>query len=871
MLFPKAPPQTAPSPALAKDQCYAKTRLSPKGDVELGVSVYEHGLIVGSLALLLAQSFPPWIRSSFFPPGCELLSALHDIGKVCPSFQEKIRRPLPSYTKNSLPELASQIANPDNEKEWGWHGTVSAATLQALGTGKYLDEIVGKHHGNLFYKIPDANAEFFGGPEWQKQRKELADLLMHKFNCTWPQVETKTQANVLAGLTTVADWIGSGPLFDYPNNLKLLFGKALEQAGFLSPSYTKNLSFHDIFGFSPNKMQQSLAQLCTGPGVYLLEAPMGLGKTEAALYAAYLALSQARATGIYFALPTQVTSNKIFDRTTPFLNKILTPNFPQRKAFLLHGKAHLEKTELGEEAEPGKSWFNSLKRSILAPFGVGTLDQALLSAIPDVKHSFVRTYGLLGKVVILDEIHSYDAYTYTIIEKFLDILQELNCTVIILTATLTAQKRKQLLKQSHVSISYPLLSCVKQNVAALNPTPIPEHEQWAEQAFNSEQARTINLEKTSSRQQAVDKALALAHEGQQVLWIENTVQEAQDIYKIFRAKCEFLPCALLHSRFLLKDRKQYEDQWVSIYGKDSNNLRKQTGRILVGTQVLEQSLDIDADYLFTALCPMDMLLQRTGRLWRHDRKDRAPSANCAACVLMPDTSALNLCPKVFGKSGSVYSPYILYRTMECLEKLITIDLPNSIRPLLEKVYAEREENAELASMKQAWLDKAQKSKRLAQVASSGLGQTISDMEERLGTRYSEELSVSVLIVKKAEITEQGLALIFTDGIKIFFPAQLRRSKGEKWRSLAAELEQHTVSVLEYIAPQARLPGKLARILKNYVYLGQEQTPLFRIARCDDCGSLFNYDGSPDNNKYTVSYHNSLGYLATKNQKEEEYG
>ncbi|WP_410315314.1 DEAD/DEAH box helicase, partial [Klebsiella pneumoniae] len=159
--------------------------------------------------------------------------------------------------------------------------------------------------------------------------------------------------------------------------------------------------------------------------LYILEAQMGMGKTEAALYAAYQMLVQEKATGIYFALPTQLTSNKIYDRFNAFLHQIVSTETPQH-ALLLHSGAWLMDTEMGEEGSPGGAWFNHRKRGLLAPFAVGTIDQALM-AVMNVKHGFVRAYGLAGKVVILDEVHTYDLYTGTILNALVEFLCQIDC------------------------------------------------------------------------------------------------------------------------------------------------------------------------------------------------------------------------------------------------------------------------------------------------------------------------------------------------------------------------------------------------------------------------------------------------------------
>ena len=344
---------------------------------------------------------------------------------------------------------------------------------------------------------------------------------------------------------------------------------------------------------------------------------MGIGKTEAALYAAYKALEDGRATGIYFALPTQLTSDKVYDRMNQFLSMILNEEDPNQRSLLLHGSAWLRDTELGEDGAPGHSWFNSSKRGLLAPFAVGTIDQALM-AVMSVKHGFVRTFGLAGKVVILDEVHSYDSYTGTILKELISSLRELHCTVIVLSATLTDKQRHSIMgatfnnadMEKAVS-AYPLIAGYPKG------GEVQEHE-----VERLEDSRVI-IYIPENDDKAVDEVLLRAERGEQVLWIENTVNEAQQRYRGLAAKAREmgLDCGLLHSRFLKVDRQKNEDKWVGLFGKTGRNSRQEKGRILIGTQVLEQSLDIDADFLVTRLCPTDMLFQRLGRLWRHREND----------------------------------------------------------------------------------------------------------------------------------------------------------------------------------------------------------------------------------------------------------
>lgn len=855
------------------EQCLAKTRRQDDGAVTAGDTVYEHCRNVGIIAKLLASRYPADIAEVFFPPGAELVAACHDIGKISPSFQEKIRQAISGYIPFSHPCLTDKtLASPGNDHLWGGHAAVSAAAVLDLTGSKMLGNIAGRHHGTLFRTLTPLKAahEAIGGLAWQAARQELAGELSRCFSCSWPEVNGEIHASVLSGLTTAADWIGSAIEMAGSEISEEVYVQAVNQAGLVLPSFRQGLSFQDIFGFSPNPIQQELVTACTSPGVYLLEAPMGEGKTEAALYAAYSVLAQGKASGLYFALPTQVTSNKIYERTTPFLQSVTAPDSPHHAA-LLHGNAFLEETVLGEEGKPGKSWFSSLKRAILAPFGVGTLDQAILCALPDMRHSFVRTFGLLGKVVILDEIHSYDTYTYAIIKKFIHMLRQMRCTVIILTATLTAQKRKELLNITDVSMRYPLISCSKERAAENNAQPGINTGVSKEYAPPATRQQSVSIHFSTVHADAVNTALDRAYAGEQVLWIENTVKEAQQRYMQFKAHAGEIPCGLIHSRFLQEHRAENETEWTTLYGKHGKQLRRQSGRILVGTQVLEQSLDIDSDFLVSALCPMDMLLQRMGRLWRHSGQWRPKSASPQAAILLPGDFDQPVSADFFGPGGFVYAPYILYRTMQALKGLSSISLPDDIRPLLEAVYAEREENGPPAGLKTLWEKNGEKLERMAKMAMSELGHAMQDADDRMGTRYSEDVTVNVLLLRQLVNDGQKLrARLLSDEI-LELPLRLPASAGKLRRQLARTIQRNTVSVSARLAPQGKIPNSAAAILKHYVFLGNENDPLFRIGILENSGTLRDCDGSPAHETYEITYTKALGYRAEKKNRGGDNG
>lgn len=863
------------SPPLSKvtfSDCPAKT-FSEHATIRPGRSVPEHCQIVGEIAKVLIAQHP---LHQLFPVNAAFAAACHDIGKVSPTFYEKLRRAC-TIGVDAYPKLPD--AEPHIESQWGGHAGVSLATAKTLNAPEYVPEILGQHHGfspQLSGKT--ALAEPFGGAAWQQERVALVDELKRRLNMDWPQIADDTQARLVAGLTSVADWIGSGRHFENPDEpWQDKITQAVHESGFVPTSYQKDLSFEQVFGFTPRPAQEQLIQAATSPGVYVLEAPMGLGKTEAALYAAYQMLQTGQASGVYFALPTQLTSNKIHERFNQFLQRILAPDCPHRSALLLHGKAWLQEGEMGEEGRPGGAWFNQAKRGLLAPFAVGTLDQALMAAM-NVKYGFVRAFGLAGKVVILDEVHTYDAYTGTILDALIQLLRSLHCTVIVLSATLSQQRRIELLQAGPLhSNAYPLI------------TAAPHGQATQELAVAPPPTLQIQIQLQHDEQAAIEEALKRAAQGQQVLWLENTVGEAQERYLDLAARAHELgvACGLLHSRFTTADRSHIEAQWVAAFGKEGWPQRTAQGRILVGTQVLEQSLDIDADFLVSRFAPTDMLLQRLGRLWRHADAPRAAGAVCEAWLLAPDLASAIESPKAansgFGTSAFVYAPYVLCRSLEVWQNIGSLKLPDDIRPLIEATYADRQEQGKMAD----WLyeldeDEGTKGpnprlgrKALRQLARTGLAQNGKTLpESKAQTRYSETDSHEVLLLKSLCYDEasQATQLTLLDDQTLSLPAKRYKLRKDEWKVLTAQLSEHMVLVRPNLAPKAPSRDLLTKHgFGNCFYLGDPAWPedesLLRIALVDEAGQLKGLYGQIVHDKRQLYYHTHQGFVSpTPNQE-----
>ena len=688
-----------PEPALTAplhEECWAKT--TPSG--QPGIPVVQHCRAAGIVAAFLAERVPNSL-CRLRPDVGVILAALHDVGKVCPGFQKKCTAWL---TAHPLPPALLGGAEED-------HAKVSQKALQdILGRDsplRWWAATVGAHHGRLKGDVVSSLSD--GGDAWAAERLRLIEQLIREFGPlpTQPPPGPKPwDCGALwfsAGMIAVADWLASDERTFPPSkvlspaDMRDRAQHQINRIGFGALSCQPGRCFRDLFPFEPLLLQAAVAGSATAPGVYVVEGPMGCGKTEAALAAAYNLLSTGQATGLYFALPTQVTSNRIHLRVAEFLNRLNTDAVPR----LIHGNSWLLDAEsptllnpsvadpkdpdLKQSVWQARDWFASPRRALLAPAGVGTVDQALLGVVA-AKHFFVRQYALAGKVVILDEVHSYDLYTGTLIDVLIPRLRELGATVIVLSATLTASRRRQLLGLADTATAanpaYPLVSAVQDNAPDLIQRPVP--------AGTSKAVRVRFVELES----LLDASVERAERGECVLWIRNTIDEAQQTYQRLKGTVRQggPRIGLLHSRFPQFQREQLENEWIEALGKDEGK-RPTNGCILVSTQVAEQSVDIDADLLITDPAPTDMLLQRVGRLWRHERQ-RPDGAQCRVWIAALDLDARALrdadVPELkaaFGKSAKVYAPYVLVRTLDLWRERRSLELPDDIRPLIEATYA----------------------------------------------------------------------------------------------------------------------------------------------------------------------------------------
>ncbi|AXQ28790.1 CRISPR-associated helicase Cas3' [Solimonas sp. K1W22B-7] len=680
-------------------------------------------------------------------PWLLLLIACHDLGKGCPGFQCKWQNlsgldsgPDPDTTVNHA--FVSQVELFELLLNLGWPENLAELAADAIGC----------HHGErasptTLRTIEDnAFSRTLGKPEWRKARHAIFDALLAAFDPGGPPTKaalTGPDFMLLAGLTSFADWLGSNEVFfsfGLPEDCGDLAGwfqsrrsenaeEALDGIGWAArlPLAASHQSFAETFGFAPRPLQSAVAQaLATlqGPAILLIEAPMGEGKTEAAFYA-YLELQRRFGhRGLYIALPTKATGNAMFRRTLRFLRgqRCERPLDLQ----LLHGGAMLEDsyqrikspTGIHDPQSPGDvragEWFTHKKRALLSEYGVGTIDQALLTILP-VRHQFVRLWGLANRVVVFDEIHAYDAYTGTLLLHLLRWLMALGASVLLLSATLPPQMRRKLAELTN--------SQLPQTEAAYPRLTVYEPTQAVRQyAFAADPLRRLNvrLEPVAADLEVLRAALG-AHivNGGYALALVNTVQRAQRLFRLYgdgealrvgeqsvgKRLADGTEVYLFHARFPADQRQRREDAVMHIFGPpEPSAAATRSGRkLLIATQVAEQSLDLDFDVIATDLAPVDLLLQRAGRLWRHQRASRP----LAAPVLIVAGLAGDV-PPLFGEPlwwGAVYREDVLLRTWCLLHGLPEIDLPEDIDSLVSLVYAEGDELAVPSSLT-ARLEKA---------------------------------------------------------------------------------------------------------------------------------------------------------------------
>lgn len=650
------------------------------------------------------------------------LGLTHDVGKLTAVFQSTIRT---AVEDTSLCMLPIPDSGSFSDPHCTPHAMASEAILLWYGCPPGIAQIAGAHHGKpqaAMTDVEDAIENWpanFGGrnlTQWKQCWRAFLDAAREEADFpdtdSMPQRIPMTAQMLLTGLLIMADWIASNTIYfpliavtetgagqPYPARVEAAW-RTIDLPNPWSGSLwgMDDAAFKDRFGFSPNLIQTAVMDILEStaqPGILVLEAQMGTGKTEAALAGAEQLVGKGAAGGLFFGLPTQATANGLFPRICTWAAYQSemdhgtygirlahgTASLNEQYRELFRGSAQLAEDETEKAGLIAHSWFEGRKQALLADFVVGTVDQLLMAALRQ-KHVMLRHLGLAGKAVIIDEVHAYSPYMNCYLDRTLTWLGAYGVPVIALSATLPAFRRREMVaayltgragKQKYSlpeqadwqnSLGYPLLTW----------TDGMEIKQAA--VSDRSQSRTVHIAYAKTAQVAALLRERLGAGGCAGV-IVNTVQRAQQLAQLLRREMPEMRVIDFHSQFIMTDRIEREARLLELMGKHSTPAQR-NGLIVVGTQVLEQSLDIDFDMLVTDLSPMDLLLQRIGRLHRHSRV-RPDALKTAWCIVL-ETEEL--------ESGAcaVYGAWLLLRTRGLLTPLLR--LPEDIPALVQAAYSE---------------------------------------------------------------------------------------------------------------------------------------------------------------------------------------
>ncbi|MGW0734428.1 CRISPR-associated endonuclease Cas3'' [Streptomyces sp. NPDC002851] len=633
------------------------------------------------------------------------MCGLHDLGKYSPTFQslrlDVAERHLPKVAGRDMRRLLeSPLEGARQDVHHGWYTAVHMREQLLLWGAKPdvardIAMALGGHHGSFPDASTLAGAQHSPGESghalWANWRAGLVDAFLQAWAPTastvaWGQVERDPGAMVvLAGLTTAADWVASDrrgladvqgefSLKQYTDQARRTEGKKVDGIRWQAWMPPNDVSFHGLF---PDKsavrpIQKSVEELVasvSGPGILLMAAPAGEGKTEAGLQAVTSFVKKLDLAGFYVAMPTRVTSDQTYRRAAELLERLGATSPLQ----LLHSSAaevlaaersrkdragtlrpsgvaldidlptaaaiHHQGTRQVREA---RSWFTQKKRGLLAPIGVGTIDQLLLAALRG-RHNFLRLTGVSGKVVLFDEVHTYDEYQLTLLKALLTWLGFLSVPVVLQSATLST-RLSHALADCWVNGARTSAPCGSDVPGQLLPTPLPyPRVMWVEaqaaeplvqhvaaSAFAKDRVYRIHQPEDLSRDtwgQHVVSALELAAQDQCVGVFHNLATQVDRDAAAARKEIEErtgwtgIEIYGLHARMTDQERAQADTTVRGAFGPPDDPVTSRPTRAVVfGSPLLAEGLDIDFDTALIALAPIDRMLQAMGRVRRHLRE-----------------------------------------------------------------------------------------------------------------------------------------------------------------------------------------------------------------------------------------------------------
>lgn len=647
--------------------------------------------------------------------------ALHDLGKFDVRFQLKaedaFRQAWPGLDFNDVDPSAARSFD---HGHWGyswairecpdWVGTRDAPDIR--DEWRLLLAAVTGHHGDL-PQGADTPTEYAEGHVMAHDHDarraavlEFARLFLApeglSLSAVPPRCTPASQA-LLAGFCAVCDWVGSNvdvdafryrtldanaPLANYlTERVQDIQSELLLNTFGLIARVNSYSGVGRLLGEneSPRGVQTLVDDLSLAPGLTLIEAPTGSGKTEAALAYAWRLLDAGLADSIIFALPTQATANAMLKRAEAFAGRA----FGDANVVLAHGKSKLNlefnrlvtagrrQTVQGKEeaAVQCAAWLaSSRKRVFLGQVGVCTVDQVLLSVLP-VRHKFVRGFGVNKSALIVDEVHAYDAYMHGLLGEILRRQKAAGGSAILLSATLPAGVRSKLFEAWQVEETgappYPALWHATSGAA--RPLSVSEDQRPKKREVEVECRK---LPGAFPDDAVLASVVAAAEAGARVAVVLNLVDDAQRLARALRNNT-VLPVDVFHARYRFVSRQEKEHATTDRYGRKAP---RDGGRILIATQVVEQSLDLDFDWMVTQICPVDLLFQRLGRLHRHDRPRPAGFESPRCTVLSVEGEDYGLHKLIYGNTR------VLWRTEQLLANASRIIFPEAYRNWIEPVY-----------------------------------------------------------------------------------------------------------------------------------------------------------------------------------------
>lgn len=621
------------------------------------------------------------------------ICAIHDIGKIHPTFQGRDEETLEMLRQENLNQVSFDTRFRHEQYGANIFDRLSVDDAD-MKNSDIISQIIRMHHQKEQKKNSDIDIIKIDDKEkakkWRHIQNEIYDYVKNVFqfdnlnliNKNISKSELFVVQNAILGIMITSDWIASNNyVFDnqsYENideflkSRKILALKFLNNEGMIRQQIAVMQDFKSAFGFNGRPVQNDVEKIVHKNDIkcMLIESDCGSGKTEAALYAAAVLGNHSGLSGIYMGLPTGVSAEAIQDRVDEFL--------------ISHGmrntKLYTSKSMLLREPDKKPVWTDMSRQRLLAASAVGTVDQ-VMTAARLVRFESVRMDGLASKVLIIDEIHAYDAYMLAVIKDLLKICGELGVPVIMLSATLPISTKSDLLGvlgDGNIELhnGYPMISYVTKDGKV--------HEHVSHQYMPDKKISCELLPILNDNDKIARYAVDAVKDGGCECVIMNTVADAICVYdKIKKSKKNDCKIVLYHSRMTINARDEISREILAMCGKDRTKRPERV--IIVGTQVLEQSLDIDVDYMITAICPIDLLFQRIGRYHRHGDagtiREHVVVANTVQ-VLIPATLSS------YGGTEYVYEKCYLDATIDAInEHNGHLLIPSGMPDMINYVYS----------------------------------------------------------------------------------------------------------------------------------------------------------------------------------------